>query len=377
MHMSSLLAASSGFMKFVLKLQLDRQDTPEFCMDKALRHLRYHLASNDPEVDQSLVFDLSALSSFERYVQNYEGAQTHLRMDQHLVVSMGGSDALEPPLRFLCWLWDLLVAGGAGETPLMSLTWDPGLLGRLEMDHEVLPDLVRRGIAASDSRLLDYCSMVQDDLATIIGDVVQWFQVQQYLQIQRSARPFIKQWAGRRSHAFVHRLLSISTTTADDDMQGLFSESLKQTVLMVIADFEALRRSQSEADSIRDPTVFSWSNVHRLREALSRLEFLGEDWRIQNQYLLLWMTCVGVQHLARPVTRPTTTSMNPSGSDEDDLSDWFVQLAKKILSDRQRRESPSDPDQLQILTQVMRRYLHRCDPLGEPDMHGLEDVLEL
>ncbi|OQV09173.1 hypothetical protein CLAIMM_13332 [Cladophialophora immunda] len=124
MHMFSLLAASTGFLKYVLRLQLDRYDSPEYCMGKALQHLRHHLAGT-PQPNESLIFDLKALSTFERYVDNFEGARTHLRMVQHLVQSIGGLEILEPPMRLVCWLWDLLVAGGTGETPLMPLTWDP------------------------------------------------------------------------------------------------------------------------------------------------------------------------------------------------------------------------------------------------------------
>jgi hypothetical protein len=109
MHMYALLAASSGFKKFVLRQQLDRHDAPEYCMGKALQHLRHYLSGSThpaPRVDELLIFDLMALSIFELYVDNPEGARTHFNMVHHLEQMLGGAENLEPALRALCRSWD-------------------------------------------------------------------------------------------------------------------------------------------------------------------------------------------------------------------------------------------------------------------------------
>ncbi|EXJ57996.1 hypothetical protein A1O7_05419 [Cladophialophora yegresii CBS 114405] len=375
MHMFSLLAASSGFMKFVLRLQLDRHDTPEYCMGKALQHLRHHLAASDPQPNESLIFDLMALSTFERYVNNFEGARTHFRMVQHLVRLLGGLGVMELPMRLLCWLWDLLVAGCAGETPLLPLTWDPGSLPQQRMQNDILPDLAQSGIMPSGSGLLEYGPLVHRELTPIIGDTVQWFQVQQYNYIHNFFRSSVERWATKQSHALVHRLLSVSPTSPGDPLQGVLSECIKQSILNVIAQIEAARRSQADTSSIRDYTTSSWSDVNRLYHSLSMLVQSGENWQTQHGELVLWMACLGVQQTVSAVRIPSTQSL-PLGGQEDDLHAWFVALARQILDSQRREGPPAHYARTDELVQVMNRYIHRCEPSGRPSVDLLEVVFE-
>ncbi|KIW66420.1 hypothetical protein PV04_05755 [Phialophora macrospora] len=375
MHMYSLLAASSGFMKFILRLQLDRHDAPEYCMGKALQHLRHHLAASNLQPDESLIFDLKALSTFERYVNNFEGARTHLRMVQHLIQSIGGLDVMEIPMRLVCWLWDLLVAGGAGETPLMPLTWDPGSLAEQRMQTEILPDLAQSGVLPSGSGLLEYGPIVHRDLAPIINDTVRWFQVQQYNHIHNFTRSSIEQWSTRRSYALVHRLLSMPPTSPSDPLQDMLSECIKQSILNVIANVEAVRRSRADTSSLRDPTTASWSDVSRLHHLLSPMVQSGEDWQTQHEELVLWMACIGAQQTGSAM-RTTPTQSPPPSRQEDDYHDWFVALARQTLNSQRRQGAPAHFATADELVQVMSRYLHRCEPSGRPSIDGLEEVLE-
>ncbi|KAJ9609824.1 hypothetical protein H2200_006153 [Cladophialophora chaetospira] len=378
MHMFSLLAASTGFMKYVLKLQLDRHDAPEFCMGKALQYLRHHLASREPHLNESLIFDLKALSTFERYVNNFEGARTHLRMVQHLVQSIGGLQMLEPPMRLVCWLWDLLVAGGIRETPLMPLTWDPGELPPQRMSDDILPGLAQAGVVPSGSALLNYVPMVQQELSSIIDDTVQWFQVQQYNHVHNFTRSLIEQWATRRSHALVHRLLSLSTSSPSDGLQAMLSENIKQSILIVIMDVEAARRSRTDMSSTRDPTNFSWSDADRLHQALSTLVHSGADWQAEHEQLVLWMSCLGVQQTSLPGARIAATQSPPppGGGEEDKAHTWFLSLAREILTHRRQAEGPPAPlITADELAQLMSRYIHRCERTGQPSIDGLEEVL--
>ncbi|KIW80978.1 hypothetical protein Z517_04001 [Fonsecaea pedrosoi CBS 271.37] len=386
MHMFSLLAASTGFLKYVLRLQLDRRDSPEYCMGKALQHLRHHLAGA-PQPNESLIFDLKALSTFERYVDNFEGARTHLRMVQHLVQSVGGLEILEPPMRLVCWLWDLLVAGGTGENPLMPLTWDPGMLPRQQMRDEIFPALAQSGIIPSGAGLLQYGSLVQDELSPILVDAIQWFQVQQYNRIHNFSRSPIEQWATRRAYAIVHRLLSMAPSSPGDRLQGLLSECVKQSFLIVIADTEAARRSRVQTESPRNPTNYSWSDVGRLRQALSALVESEENWQEQHEEIVLWMACLGVQAtsttMLESIAQHEQTAQAAAGpsapppSEEASPREWLLGLARHIFFERRNRNGalsshpPADDD----LVQLMSRYLHKCEPSGRPDIMGLEEVL--
>ncbi|KIW91929.1 uncharacterized protein Z519_07899 [Cladophialophora bantiana CBS 173.52] len=385
MHMFSLLAASTGFLKYVLRLQLDRHDSPEYCMGKALQHLRHHLASA-PQANESLIFDLKALSTFERYVENFEGARTHLRMVKHLVQSLGGLEILDPPMRLICWLWDLLVAGGTGETPLMPLTWDPGLLPRQQMRDEILPALAQSGVIPSGAGLLQYGSMVQPELSPILVDMIQWFQVQQYNRVHNFSRSPVEKWATRRSHAIVHRLLSISPGSPSDRLQLMLSECIKQSFLIIIADVEEARRSRAQNESIRDPSNSSWSDINRLHQALFALVQSEENWQEQHEEIILWMACLGVQ--ATPSTASSQSASQsaetagaaarPSSSEETSHREWFLGLARHLFFERRSRSgvlsSPS-PRGNDELVQLMSRYLHSCEPSGRPNIVGLEDVL--
>jgi hypothetical protein len=365
MHMFSLLAASSGFMKFVVKLQLDRHDTPEYCMGKALQYLRHHLASETPVLDESLIFDLGSLSTFERYVRNFEGARTHLRMVQHIVQSIGGIEIIDSPIRLICRWWDLLAAAGAGHAPLCTLTWDPGPFSSQEMHSLVVPDLARRGLAPGGSSLLAYCPAMHVDLASIMTDVVQWFQVDRCNKIGTDLGPDTRRWLKTRSYALMHRMLSCPDTTGDDTQVRL-SESIKQALLAILADHENEQRSQASAGPTRDLTGSSWSNFKRQQEALSSFVQADRDWQSRHEEVVLWMACLGAQWTARTL---------PENEEDSGISEWFVELAKRSWAVR-RSHSPTRHATNDVLAEVLGRYVYYCDADGRPDLTGLERVME-
>lgn len=355
MHMFSLLATSSGFAKYVLRLQLARHDGPEYCMSKALRHLRHHL-SGSPEANELLIFDLGALSTFERYVGNFEGARTHFTMVHHLIQTRGGIDSLEPPIRLLCCLWDLLVAGGTGDSPLMPLTWDPGLYSRDEMREQVLPSLHSRRIVPSGAALLRYTSEVGHELQTAVVDMIQWFQVVQYNHVQEFADPLSERWATRRSYALMHRLLSISKDQSEQQdsaqrLSWLLSECTRHAFLLVISDVESASLLRAGYGSQSNPSFVPWSNAARLQETLIALTESGEDWQHEHEEIVLWMACLGAQKAL-----------------QDEGRAWFLGFAREIA----RRRGLTTWDDL---VQLMSKYLHRCEPTGVPDVHGLEGIL--
>ncbi len=361
MHMYALLAASSGFMKFVLRQQLDRHDAPEYCMGKALQHLRHHLSGPNhpmPQVDELLIFDLIALSIFELYVKNPEGARTHFNMVHHLVQMLGGAEDLETPLRALCRSWDLLVASASGEPPFIGLTWDPGSLPSAQMRDVILLELARHGIVPSGVGLIQFAhaGTVHSELRTAVIDVVQWFQVMQHCHLQKYVQSPTEWWARRRAYALAHRLLSISAPQAGSpghvEASLPLSESLRQALLLVISDMGASGVASADATSacVRESSRFSWADAGRLCQALINFTESGEDWLEEHDEKVLWMACLGAQ-LAQ--------------KDED--RDWFLGLAKD-LARRQGLRSMDD------VVQLMSRYLHRCEPSGVPRLSGLEDV---
>lgn len=359
MHMFSLLAASSGSAKYVLRLRLDRHDSPEYCMGKALQHLRHHL-SGDPQATELLIFDLKALSTFERYVGNFEGARTHLTMVQHLVWSLGGLEALDLPLRMVCRRWDLFIAGKIAGAPLMPLTWDPGRLPPEQFQNSILPDLARSGILPSGSTLLQYEDKVDPGLSTIMGDMVQWFQVQQHNHLNHFAPSLSERWASRRAHALVHRLLSVSsahpgTNSPHETLRTLLSECIKETFLVLVSDMQLTRATRTEAAFSSDPSTLSWSDDGRLRQALINLTDSEENWEREHEEIVLWMTCLGGQKAE-------------AEAEADEDREWFLYVA----SDLARRRAIATADNL---IQLMSRYLHRCDPTGRPDITGLERIL--
>jgi hypothetical protein len=336
-------------------------------MGKALQHLRHHLSSN-PQPNELLIFDLVALSMFERYVGNVEGARPHLSMVQHLAHALGGCDHLEPPMQLTCWLWDLSVAGAAGEAPLMPLKWDPGLLPRDQMREQILPDLARSGVVPSGSALLQYLPGLPPELSTIVVDTVQWFQVRQYTHIHNFVQSPVETWSTRRPQTLVHRLLSLAVDPPAGSSsplglpQRLLSECIKQALLVVISDVEARRYDRIERPP-RDPTSFSWSNLSRFREAVE--DFLrqqsSEDWEDERGEIILWMACLGGQ---------SSTEDNARDDNDNDNNDreWFLGVA----SDLAHRRGISTPDGV---VQLMSRHLHRCEPTGKPLISGLESIL--
>ncbi len=226
----------------------------------------------------------------------------------------------------------------------------------------------------SGSALLAYVLTFEQELVSVILDAVEWSQVQQYNHIHNFTRSSIEQWATKGSHALMHRLLPFPTSSPRHGLAGILAESIKQSIFIAIADVKAARRSRTNASSVRDPTTSSWSNVNRLYLALSTIIHSSEDWRPEHEELVLWMTCLGVQNPTAPGTTTTRTQPSPPSSDEENHHAWFVSLARHIL-DRMRRAEPSQPTTADQLVQVMSRYLHRCEPPGQPSVDGLEEVL--
>ncbi|KAK7887652.1 hypothetical protein LTR67_009553 [Exophiala xenobiotica] len=370
MHMYALLAASSGFKKFVLRQQLDRHDAPEYCMGKALQHLRHYLSGPThpaPRVDELLIFDLMALSIFELYVDNPEGARTHFNMVHHLEQMLGGAETLEPALRALCRSWDLLVAGASGEPPLIGLTWDPGSLPSAQMREVILPELARHGIVPSGVSLIQHAQhvgMVHCELRTAVIDAVQWFQVMQHCQLRNHVPSPTEWWARRRAYALAHRLLSISSPSPQAGSPGgrveaetFLSECLRQALLLVISDMGAMppaTGSDATSACARESSRFSssWADPGRLCQALIKFteSMEREAWQDEHGEKVLWMACLGAQLAERHEDR-----------------DWCLGLARDLA----RRQGLSRG--MDGLVQLMARYIHRCEPTGVPRVSGFED----
>ncbi|KAJ9610183.1 hypothetical protein H2204_015405 [Knufia peltigerae] len=361
MHMYSLLAASSGFFKFVLHLQPDRNDAPEYCMSKALQYLRHHLSAQSqpgPQVDEMLIFDLLALSTFERYTTAFEGARTHLNMVTHLVQMLGGITALEAPMRALYRVWDLQVAGGSRDTPFIALDWDPGLLPHEQMRDVILPGLARNGIVPSGVALVQYGSRLGPDMRTLVVDVAQWFQVLQYCHVTNFSRSAIERWSAQRSYALVHRLLAMPHFDPESPggARGLVSERLRQLFLLLIADMERTRAARSASARptipIADSSRFSFTDVSRLGAYWDPDTEGTQQGDVQDEELKLWMVYLDIQLAQR---------------DED--QQWFIGLARNMTA----RLGVGTTDHL---VQLMSRYVHRCTVTGMPNIERLENLVE-
>ncbi|KIW19625.1 hypothetical protein PV08_00198 [Exophiala spinifera] len=363
MHMYCLLAASSGFFKFVLHLRLDRNDAPEYCMSKALQHLRHYLSGQiqpGPRADQMLVFDLLALSTFERYTTSFEGARTHLNMVANLVQMLGGIANLDAPIRALYRLWDLQSAGGSGDTPFIALDWDPGLLPREQMRDIILPSLARGGIVPSGVALVQYGFRFRPDIRTLVIDVVQWFQVVQYCHVTNFSQSPIERWSARRAYALAHRLLSLPSNDPESpggaNIYAEVSKRLSQVFLLVIADMESTRAARTASSgptaAVSDPSRFSFTDVSRLRAHWGQDVEGTRQEDVQDEELRFWMACLGVQLAQR----------------EEDHQ-WFVGVARPMAQRLGIRTTDH-------LAQFMSRYVHRCTATGMPKIDGLEPLIE-
>lgn len=376
MHMFSLLSASTGYLKFVLKAQLDKVDTPEYCTGRALQYLRFYLASDPkPIIDELVIFDLMALSAFERYVGNPEGARTHFGMVQHLVESHGGLDSLDLPLRSLCREWDILVAAGAGERPLMPMTWDPGDLPSSRL-HELQHTLLHLGVNPGGSSLYEYATLTPSVLSEILISVFQWFQVQQWLHLRPPDQDVQQRsWVTRRSYALVHELLSTPLAAAFPSSSGIVAghpgedkllECIKQACLITISSNEEARSVRiGHSQQSQSGQSFTFYNIPLLRQALTELlQQQGSTASVEQQELILWITCMAAQ-------KSTQQQQQHSVEDEADQEnhrDWFLNLAGQIA----RRMHLTT---MQEIANILARYTCNLNPDVSPNTAGLEAVL--
>lgn len=383
MHMFSLLSASTGHLKFVLRAQLDKVDTPEYCTGKALQYIRHHLTSNSiPRIDELVIFDLMALSAFERYVGNPEGARTHFGMVGHLIESHGGLESIGLPLRLLCREWDILVAAGTGERPLMSMAWGPGALP-IPQIQEVERSLLQLGASPGGSFLHEYATLKPSAISEILISVVQWFQVQQLLHLLPPDQE-IKQrsWAVRRSYALVHELLCIpmpatapgpfpssSSGLMTEQGQDKILECIRQACLITISAIEEARavRIDQQPQQNQSELSFAFYNIPLLRQAMA--EFLqdqkGSIIDVDHQELTLWVTCMAAQ---KTTQHGNGHHQHHQVSEEGEDRDWFLGLAGQMA----RRLHITTA---QGLAKVLARYTSNLNPDSSPNIAGLEPLL--
>jgi len=380
MHMFSLLAASTGHLKFILKAQLDKVDTPEYCTGRALQYVRHHLISDTgPGIDQVVIFDLMALSAFERYVGNPEGARTHFGMVGHLIESHGGLEMIDLPLRMLCRESDILVAAGAGERPLMSIAWDPGALPAPQI-QEVQRSLLQMGTNPGDSLLYEVTILKLSALSETLVSVLQWFQVQQLLHLLPPDQAIEQRsWAARRSYALVHQLLCVpipntsaklpssSLSTVTEQGQDKLLECMRQACLITISAIEEARsvRTDQQPQPNQSGQSFAFYNIPLLRQALA--EFLqnqkGAITSVEHQELILWVTCMAAQKSTQH-----GNGNHHQLSEEGEDRDWFLGLAGQMA----RRLNVSTA---QGFSNVLARYTFNLNPDASPNIAGLESVL--
>lgn len=374
MHMFSLLSASTGHLKFILKAQLDKADTPEYCMGKALQYLRHYFAS-DPRaiVDDLVIFDLVALSGFERYVGNHKGARTHFNMVQHLIESRGGLESLNVPMRLVCQYWDILVAAGTGERPLLPITWD---MGALPSSHtqDVQRELLQIGVNPSGASLQEYASSTPSLLSNVVTKVIEWFQEQQLLHLlPHGQRIQQRSWATRKSYFLVHQLLSTPATAVTfRDQSSADAESgddkllecIKQTCLITISAIEEARSVRADHHHPQpvqhDSQSFAFFSIPLLRQALTdALQQPGSTTSVeQHQGLTLWIICMAAQQ---------STQQGQHDEGEDDR-DWFLGLARQMARRMQITTMSGIAD-------VLARHTYNLNPDASPNTAGLEHVL--
>lgn len=374
MHMFSLLSASTGHLKFILKAQLDKADSPEYCMGKALQYLRHYFAS-DPRaiVDDLVIFDLVALSGFERYIGNPEGARTHFNMVQHLIEARGGLEGLNPPMRLVCQHWDMLVAAGTGERPLLPITWD---VAALPSNHaqEVQRELLQIGVRPSGASLQEYASSTLHLLSNILTSVVEWFQEQQLLHLlPHEQRIQQRSRATRRSYALVHQLLSTpaiavtlhdqSSTYAESEDDKLV-ECVKQACLITISAIEDARsiRTDDHTQTVQhDSQSFAFFSIPLLRQALTDALHQPRSTTSveQHQGLTFWITCVAAQQ---------STQQGQHDEEEEEDRDWFLGLARQLARRMQITTMSGIAD-------VLARHTYILNPDASPNTAGLEHVL--
>jgi len=354
MHMYTLLAASTGRLKFVLKVPLARTDSPEYCITKAIQHLRRYFATYPPP-SEAVIFDLGALSTFERYVENYAGARAHLRMIKHLVESLGGFQNISPLLRSLCWMRDLLIAGNIADCPIFPLVWDPGEFPPAGM-AEVLNDLASQRVVATSSGLLQYATSFQADFCAIIIDFVQWVRVVQHSHCTAIARAMNHAWVTLRAHALAHRLLSSSSNAPTSVFSSpIFQSTLQQYIHLALAVYLSNLAASLALDSNGNRAAFAGDilprNIHRFREALGKLSLTHESQWERHQELLFWFSCLGAQLATSEYDR-----------------NWFIHIGRRYA----RVLAISTSEQLAA---ILGKYLCRFDSSGRPSIVGLECML--
>ncbi|KAK5052695.1 hypothetical protein LTR84_002561 [Exophiala bonariae] len=382
MHMFSLLSASTCYLKFILKAQLDKVDTPEYCMGKALQYLRHYFAS-DPRaiVNELVIFDLMAISTFERYVGNFEGARTHFSMVQHLIESHGGLDSLNISLRLVCHEWDLLAAAATAERPLIPMTWYSDASSPTHAE-EVHLELLTIGVSPSGASLNGYASSTPSILSNILTSIVEWFQEQQLLRILPSDQTTqLRVVATRRSYALVHKLLStpaIAVTFPDqfssitDSLDDEMLECIKQACLITISASEEARSVRAAPDHLRpvqhdDGQTFAFFNMpvlrHALTEVLQRLMGPNTHAGHHDHGLILWIACIAAQKC----TQQAQGQQQQQQFEEADR-DWFLGLARQFAARMQVAT-------LSGLADVLSRYIYILNPDASPNTAGLETVL--
>ena len=167
----------------------------------------------------------------------------------------------------------------------------------------------------------------------------------------------------------MHHLLSLFADSPKEGTPELLSESIKQSILIVIADIGLARQSRTNPDTIRDRTAFTWSNANRLRNALQHLNQSKNNWQDQHEDVLVWMACLGVQQTALSAVNKRPTQTPPPSDEENTPREWFVSFHR---GQRQKSARFVTPDEL---VQIMSRYVHRFGPSGQSSSGGLEELL--
>jgi hypothetical protein len=87
--MSSLLAAMTGWMKYVTDRQIQSYDRPEIFYAKAIRLLRPRL-KEVTRYGKQMIVDIFFLSTVDVYDKSFDGVRTHPRVIRRSIDYVGG-----------------------------------------------------------------------------------------------------------------------------------------------------------------------------------------------------------------------------------------------------------------------------------------------
>lgn len=220
MHMYSFLACMPMRMEVYGLRSVAEIEPPEVRMSKALHAMQSYFAHlSATPVDQQVILDIF-LSLSEFYRGNFTAMQTHLRMVRYLVNSLGGLDSVSQYIREVCCYTELCFALRTGEAPVFEMTWDPGprLNNRiLRLKSAEWPSETKGFGSGFENPLRE--GFFDGPTKKVIEELVVDIPALEFVRNDAGAPPVDSQWACVRSHALLHRLLSLHAISGQASSQ--------------------------------------------------------------------------------------------------------------------------------------------------------------